>query len=64
MLADVRLVVSAKEVRLTFRRDGEDVEDEIWKFERRLAKEEAAVLSTTAFAATYDLIQHIVHGDE
>lgn len=40
------------------------IEDERWKFERRITATEAAGLAEAAFADAYDLMQYAVHGDE
>jgi hypothetical protein len=64
MLAEVRLVVAAKETRLLVRHGDDVVEDEVWKYQTPLAREEARALVTTAFDDLYDMMQHVVHGDD
>jgi hypothetical protein len=64
MLAELRLVVAAKEARLLVRHGDDVVEDEVWKYSAPLAREEARALVTTAFDDLYDMMQHVVHGDD
>lgn len=63
MLADVRLVIAAKEARLTVRRGDEVVEDEIWKFDRRIERSEAQSIADALFADAYDMMQFVTHGE-
>ena len=64
MLAEVRLVVAAKEARLVLKHDDKVVEDELWKFDTPVSRTEAKELIGVAFADAYDLMQHAVHGDD
>jgi hypothetical protein len=64
MLADIHLVVGANEARVTVRHDNDVVEDECWKFDRRLSREEAKSAVAAVFADVYDMMNFAVHGDE
>lgn len=64
MLADVRLIVTATEARLTIRHDDQIVEDEVWKFGRRVGREEAKSMVQAIFDDSYDLLNFVTHGDE
>jgi hypothetical protein len=64
MLAEVRLIIAAKEARLVIRHGEKIVEDELWSFSDRIARSEAVGLAETAFHDAYDLIQYAVHGDD
>lgn len=64
MLADVRLTIGVTEARLVVRHDDQVVEDELWKFERKIGREEAKAMAEAIFADAYDVMNHVVHGDE
>lgn len=64
MLADVRLIVAATEARLVMRHDDTVVEDEVWKFDRRIGREEAKSMASAIFADAYDMMNFVAHGDE
>lgn len=64
MLAEVRLIIAPSEARLVMTRGDKVIEDERWKFERRITATEAAGLAEAAFSDAYDLMQYAVHGDE
>lgn len=63
MLAEVRLIIASKEVRLILKRNEAVVEDELWTFERPIGRSEAKGIAEAAFHDAYDLIQYTVHGD-
>lgn len=63
MLAEVRLQISPTEVRLTLTRNGQVVEDEIWKPERRISQGSAADLARVAFDDWYDVANYGVNDD-
>lgn len=63
MLAEVRLIVAANEVRLILKRDDSQVEEELWRLDRRFARGEAEELCRVVFDDCYDLFNHAVHGD-
>lgn len=63
MLADVRLIVSPTEARLLVKNDDTIVEDEVWKFGRRLGKDEARDMAQALFAAAYDMVNFVTHGE-
>lgn len=63
MLAEVRLIVAAKEVRLVMKRGEGHVEDELWKLERRFTGKEAEEMCRVVFDDCYDLLNFTVHGD-
>lgn len=63
MLAEVRLLIAAKEARLVFKKGETIVEDEVWKFERKISSTEAKEVADAVFHDTYELMQYAVHGD-
>lgn len=63
MLAEVRLIITAKEARLVLRSGETLVEDEVWTFERKMSSTEAREVAKVAFDDAYDLLQYSVHGD-
>lgn len=62
MLAEVRLIITAKEARLVLRSGETLVEDEVWTFERKVSSTEAREVAKVAFDDAYDLLQYAVHG--
>lgn len=64
MLAEVRLVVAAKEARLILKRDDESVEDELWKMEGKFSRKDALELCRVVFDDAYDLLNAAAHGDQ
>lgn len=63
MLAEVRLVICPRGVRLTVTKGDEVVEDEAWTLDRSIGVTEAAEVAKTIFDDGYDLMQTMVHGD-
>lgn len=63
MLAEVRLIITAKEARLVLRYGETLAEDEVWTFERKVSSTEAREVAKVAFDDAYDLLQYAVHGD-
>lgn len=63
MLADVRLSISPTEARLVVRHDDAVVEDELWKFERKLTRDEAKDMAEAIFATAYDLVNVVAYGE-
>ena len=63
MLGEVRLIVAAKEARLILKIGETEIEDELWKFDRKISKTEAREVIEAAFHDAYDLMQFSVHGD-
>ena len=63
MLAEVRLIIAAKEARLILKKGEKIVEDELWKFDARVARSEAGGIADAAFHDAYDLMQYAVYGD-
>lgn len=63
MLAEVRLIIAPKEARLILKRGDDVVEDEVWTFDEKLTKKEAARLAAPAFHDAYDLMQSAAHGE-
>ena len=64
MTAEIRLIVTATEARLLVRNDDAVVEDESWRFGRRLGREEARSMVQAIFDDAYDMMNSTVHGDE
>ncbi len=63
MLAEVRLLIAPKEIRLVFKAADSVVEDELWKSQRRLTAQEAKQLAEVAFHDYFDLVNYSVNGD-
>jgi hypothetical protein len=63
MLAELRLVIAPKQARLTFSKGEAVVENEVWTFDGKVSRTEAAELVEVAFHDLFDLLQHAVHGD-
>lgn len=63
MLADVRLIIAAKETRLTVKHGEKLVEDEVWTHSRRVSQTEARELAAAVFDQTYDVMNFVVNGD-
>lgn len=64
MLSEVRLIIGAKEARLVLTKNDSDVlEDELWKFDRKLASSEAQQITRCIFDDAYQMIQYAIHGD-
>ena len=64
MLAEVRLLIAPKEVRLVLKVGEEIVEDELWKAERPITKQQAKQLAEVAFHDYFDLVNYRVHGEQ
>lgn len=64
MLAEVRLIIAAKEARLILKKGEKIVEDELWKFDARIDRSEANQLADAAFHDAYDMLQYAVHSDD
>jgi hypothetical protein len=64
MLSEVRLIVGAKEARLVLKKDDDVVEDELWRFERRMSSSEANEIVRVVFDGCFDLMNNFVHGSE
>ena len=64
MLAKVVLVIAPTEARLTIRKGDDIVEDEVWKFGRKIGRSEAAEFARAVFDDAYDGMNWIVHGDD
>lgn len=56
--------MSPTEARLLVRHGDEVVEDELWKFGRRIGQTEAKQMAQALFSAAYDLMNHVAHGDD
>lgn len=63
MLAEVRLVVSGSEAKLVLKHGDTVIENELWRFGRRVTRKEAEELCRVAFDDAYDLMNHAVHGE-
>lgn len=64
MLARVELIIAPEEARLTIRKGDDIVEDEVWKFGRKIGRSEAAEFARAVFDDAYDGMNFMVHGDE
>ena len=63
MLAEVRLLIATKEIRLVLKVGDEIVEDELWKAERTVTADQAKRLAEAAFHDFFDLVNYSVNGD-
>lgn len=63
MLAEVRLMIGARESRLMLLNGGEVIDDEIWKFDAKVAASQAAEAAKVAFDDLYDYMNTSVNGD-
>lgn len=63
MTAELRLVIAGKEARLLLKIDGQEVEDELWKFDRKLTKSEVSEIANCVFQDAYEVMQYANHGD-
>jgi hypothetical protein len=64
MLARVELIIAPEEARLTIRKGDDIVEDEVWKFGRKIGRSEAAEFARAVFDDAYDGMNFMVHGDD
>jgi hypothetical protein len=63
MLAEVRLVVTHKEARLTLVKGDDVSDDEVWKFDKPLGRSQAFDLANCFFQDGFDLMQFMAHGE-
>lgn len=63
MLAEVRVVITPKEARVVLKHGDQTVEDEVWKFDRKIGGSEAREFAKVAFDDVFDLMQFVAHGD-
>lgn len=63
MLAEVRLLIAPKELRLILKRGDDVVEEELWKAPRAISSTEAQQAARAAFDDWYDFMNHCVHGE-
>jgi hypothetical protein len=63
VLAEVRLVIAPKEMRLILKHGDDVIEDELWKAPRQISRTEAKQAARAAFDDWYDFMNHCVHGD-
>lgn len=63
MLSEVRLLIGTKEARLVLKRGDDSLEDELWKFERKMSATEAQEMCRVLFDEAFDLLNYAVHGD-
>lgn len=56
-------MIAPKEARLVLKHDDEIVEDEVWKFDRKVSRTEARQIARVAFDEYYDLLNYSAHGD-
>jgi hypothetical protein len=61
MLAEVRLVIAAREARLTLLSGGAVIDDEIWKFDSKVSTTEASEAARVSFDDLYDFLNAIAH---
>jgi len=61
MLAEVRLMIGAREARLMLLNGGEVVDDEVWKFDAKVSNSEAAEAARVSFDDLYDFMNAISH---
>jgi len=63
VLAEVRLVIAPREMRLTLKHGDDTIEDELWKAPRKITATEAKQAARAAFDDWYDFMNHCVHGE-
>lgn len=61
MLAEVRLLVAAREARLMLVNGGEVIDDEIWKFDAKVSSSEAAEVARVSFDDLYDFVNTVAN---
>lgn len=61
MTTELRFVLAAKEGRLFLKIDDQEIEDELWKFDRKLTKAEMAEIATCVFQDAYEVMQYATH---
>jgi hypothetical protein len=64
MLSEVHLIIGAKEARLILKKNDDFVEDELWKFDRKMSSTEATEMVRVVFDGCFDLMNNLVHGSE
>ena len=64
MLSEVHLIIGAKEARLILKKNDDFVEDELWKFDRKMSSGEAKEMVRVVFDGCFDLMNNLVHGSE
>jgi hypothetical protein len=63
VLAEVRLIIAPKEMRLVLTHDNDVIEDELWKAPSPISRTEAKQAARAAFDDWYDFMNHCVHGE-
>lgn len=63
MLAEVRLLIAPREVRLILKAGDEVIEDDLWKPDRKITQKEARQLAEVAFHDYYDLVNNSINND-
>ncbi len=64
MLSEVHLIIGAKEARLVLKKGDDFVEDELWKFDRKMSAGEAQEMVRVIFDGSFDMMNNLVHGSE
>lgn len=64
VVAELRLLIGRHEARLILTHGDTVVEDELWKWSGTLSNTEGQDLADTLFDASYDLMNHAVHGSD
>lgn len=62
MLAEVRLLIAPREMRLLMKHGEDVIEDELWKTEKKISATEARELARVIFDNCYDYANYSVHG--
>lgn len=62
MLAEVRLLIAPREMRLLLKHGEDVIEDELWKTDRKISVTEARELARVIFDDVYDYANYSVHG--
>lgn len=63
MISEVRLLIGTKEARLILKKGDNELEDELWKFDRTMSTKEAQEMCRVLFDEAFDLMNYSVHGD-
>lgn len=63
MISEVHLLIGTKEARLVLKKGDTSLEDELWRFERKMSVTEAQEMCRVLFDEAFDLMNYTVHGD-
>lgn len=61
MTVELRFVLAGKEGRLYLKIDNEEVEDELWTFDKKPTKAEMKEIALCVFQDAYEVMQYATH---